>query len=233
MNILITICARGGSKRLPNKHLLDFNGKPLIQWTIDQAKSFPSSSDNHTIDLVLSSDSKKILSLANDILCIDRPFELSTGECGKLPVIRHAVNLLENLRRVSYDIIVDLDATNPLRTIFDIEAALDMAINQGKNVLSGTLSRKNPYFNVVELVKKDIWQTVGKGNFVCMQECPNTVDLNASISVIHRRSLTQMNDVITNMPFLVYLMADYAAFDIDTITDFEIAKLMGEKYGIC
>ena len=44
-NSLITILARKNSKGLPNKHLLLFNGKPLIQWTIEQAKDYAAFND--------------------------------------------------------------------------------------------------------------------------------------------------------------------------------------------
>ncbi len=59
MKVLCTICARGGSKGVKNKNLKKFLGKPLIYYTISQAKKI-----NRFTKIVCSSDSKNILDIA-------------------------------------------------------------------------------------------------------------------------------------------------------------------------
>mgnify|MGYP000028363472 CR=1 FL=1 len=59
MNILITICARGGSKGIPGKNIKLLKGKPLIGYTIDVAKRFAAGMGNTTI--ALSTDSDEII----------------------------------------------------------------------------------------------------------------------------------------------------------------------------
>ena len=65
MKIISIIPARGGSKGIPNKNIIDFHGKPLITWTIEQAM------DSKMIDEVyVTSDSSQILSIAEGMGCI-------------------------------------------------------------------------------------------------------------------------------------------------------------------
>ena len=74
MKIISIIPARGGSKGIPNKNIIDFHGKPLITWTIEQAL------DSKMIDEVyVTSDSSHILSIAEGmgVHTIKRPSKLS------------------------------------------------------------------------------------------------------------------------------------------------------------
>ena len=63
-NILITICARGGSKGIPKKNIFLVNGKPLIAYTIDFAMEFKNHID---CDIILSTDDKMIKKVASEI----------------------------------------------------------------------------------------------------------------------------------------------------------------------
>src|SRR3989338_901559 len=118
MKILCTICARGGSVGVKNKNILSLSGKPLIAHSILQAKK------SGIFDLVaVSSDSKKIRDVAKKWgadFVIERPAELATSTAAKLPAIQHAVLEIERLNTCHFDIIVDLAATSPLRTINDL-----------------------------------------------------------------------------------------------------------------
>ena len=61
MKILITICARGGSKGIPGKNIKKLNGKPLIAYSIEIANKF---SKLYNSDIVLSTDSNEIKTVA-------------------------------------------------------------------------------------------------------------------------------------------------------------------------
>ena len=97
MNILCTICARGNSKGLINKNIIKLNGAPLIKHTIDQAKK-----SKIFKDIVVSSDNRKILSVAKKSgieNMIVRPANLSNDKAGKLGAIKHALLSLEKLKK--------------------------------------------------------------------------------------------------------------------------------------
>ena len=53
--IIALICCRGGSKGIPNKNIKSFCGKPLLSWTIENAKRA-----NVFDKIILSTDSKDI-----------------------------------------------------------------------------------------------------------------------------------------------------------------------------
>ena len=150
MKILCTICMRGGSKGVPNKNLRLLKGKPLMAYTIE--KAIKSELFEH---IIVSTDSEQIaktaLSLGAESWFL-RPAHLATDSSAKLPAIRHAFLESEKRFKENYDILFDLDATSPLRKTKDITKAYNKFINEKSDVLiTGSLSRKNPYFNMVEI----------------------------------------------------------------------------------
>jgi N-acylneuraminate cytidylyltransferase/CMP-N,N'-diacetyllegionaminic acid synthase len=126
MRTLITILARKGSKGLPNKHLLPFNGKPLIEWTIWNAKDYAKGKD---ADIVVATDSMETFNLAGDlgVCAIPRNPKYATDEAGKVDAIRDVWKQREGelwikgneliLSNPIYDCVIDLDVTNPCRTV--------------------------------------------------------------------------------------------------------------------
>jgi CMP-N,N'-diacetyllegionaminic acid synthase len=120
MNVAAIILARGGSKGIPKKNIIDFCGKPLIAWSIEQAAFCESISS-----VWVSSDSEEILSISEryGAQSILRPKELSadssTSESGWL----HAIDVIEG-RVDSVDLVVAMQATSPLREPSDIEGGI-------------------------------------------------------------------------------------------------------------
>ena len=90
MLVLCTICARGGSKGLPNKALKLINDKPLIAYTIEQALN------SKVFDHILVSTDSKIINKKAKSFGADawfiRPKELATDTANKISVIRHALH---------------------------------------------------------------------------------------------------------------------------------------------
>ena len=154
MKILCTICARAGSKGVTNKNLRPINSKPLIVYSIEQAlatKLFD--------QIVVSSDSAEIrnVALANGATyAVERPFELASDTAPKLPVIRHCVESSEK-KFGQFEVIIDLDATAPLRNPEDILGALELLkTTNSDNVITGTPAHRSPYFNLVETNEQGI-----------------------------------------------------------------------------
>jgi len=117
--IVAVIPARGGSKGVPKKNIIDFCGKPLIAWSILQSKSckiidevYVSSDDDEIIDISCEYGAK----------AIHRPRELATDFSTSEEALLHAVSVIEE--KVDIDLVVFLQATSPLREKKDIEEAL-------------------------------------------------------------------------------------------------------------
>lgn len=120
-NIIAIIPARGGSKGIPGKNIMDFCGKPLLAWSILQAKA------TKTVKQVyVSSDDLKILDVAVSFgaLPIIRPAEFATDTATSEQVLLHAIGEIEKLTKKTIDLVVFLQATSPLRTPEDIDESV-------------------------------------------------------------------------------------------------------------
>jgi CMP-N,N'-diacetyllegionaminic acid synthase len=224
MKIVATICARGGSKGVPGKNIRDLCGKPLIVHSIETAQRC------RLIDrIIVSTDSPQIAEIAKNTGAeapFIRPEELATDEAPKLAVIKHAIRFLETEQDYHPDIIVDLDATSPLRTEKDIEACIKIIRDEGAdNVFSVIAAHRNPYFNMVEVVNSRV-QVVKKlaSPAVRRQDAPTVYDMNASIYAWKRDALFN-NDTLFLESTRIYEMPEWAK-DIDNETDFKFAEFL-------
>lgn len=226
MRRLCTICARSGSKGVANKNIRKLLGKPLLTYSISQAKK-----SNLFQAIAVSSDSDEILDIANkwgvDYL-VKRPLNLATDKAPKVPVIQHALQIVEKLSQQYFDVIVDLDATSPLRNISDIKNVVSMLeVKRVSNVITGTPARRSPYFNMVELNSKGVVQLskhLLKPIF-CRQDAPACYDLNASIYAWQREALIN-HQTIFNKDTLLYIMPEERSIDIDSELDFKFVELL-------
>ena len=228
MKILCSICMRGGSKGVKNKHLKKISGKPLLWFTINQAiksKIFDK--------IVVSTDSKKIAQ-ASLFFGVDKVFirdkKLALDNTPKLPVIRNTFIKSENFFNTKFDNLIDLDATSPLRKIHDIKDSYKLFLKEkSDNLISASLSKKNPYYNIIEYDKKKL-SVVKKLNKIpdSRQQTPYTYDMNASI-YIWKRKIILNNDEIFLKNTSLYIMPEDRSVDIDSILDFKIVKYLIER----
>jgi len=231
MRNICTIGMRGGSKGVPNKNLRHLYGKPLMAYTIEQA--LESQLFQH---VVVSTDSDEIAEAARTYgaeAWFLRPQEMATDEAAKLPVIRHALLESEKHYGHSFDVLVDLDATSPLRLTRDITEAYDQFMRENADILiTACPSRKNPYFNMVEKVNGCIRKvkTLDKP-VVRRQDAPQVYDMNASIYIWKRDALLNRDTLFTEKTSL-YVMPEERSVDIDTELDWEFVEFaMGKRLG--
>lgn len=230
MNILITICARGGSKGIPGKNIKNMAGKPLINYSIDQGVKF---AIGKKCVIGLSTDSSEIIEAAKSAgLVTDyrRPEALATDTAGKLGVIADLIKFEEEKRQLKFDYIIDLDVTSPLRTNDDIEAALQIIMEDEHaiNIFSVNPANRNPYFNMVEKNKEGYYELCKKGDFITRQSAPKVYDMNASFYVYRRNFFdTAFSSAITSRS-LIYEMP-HICFDLDHPIDFEFMEYLLEN----
>ena len=229
MSRICTICARGGSKGVKNKNIRNLAGKPLIAHTLEQARA------SGLFDLiVVSSDSPAILDMACNHgadLLVERPTKLATDTAAKLPVIRHCVEEAERISGKRFDVVVDLDATSPLRLVADIQGAVDMLEREKiSNVITAAPARRSPYFNLVELGEDGIVRLSKPPEkpIVRRQDSPKCFDMNASIYVWQRAALFDYPTVF-NADTRLFVMPEDRSTDIDNELDFEIVEFLMKK----
>ncbi len=232
MKRLATICARGGSKSVQNKNLRMLEGRPLIAWTVLQAKA------SAMFDkIVVSSDDKAILMAAIDAgadEAIDRPAVLATDTAAKVPAIHHALVEAERRCSLQFDVLVDLDATAPLRLAQDITGAVSLLESSGAtSVITGAPAHRSPYFNLVER-QADGAVRLSKSPasaVVRRQDAPPCFDMNASIYVWRRDAFIAGPNVLYPDTRL-YEMPSERSHDIDSELDFTIVEFLFARLGI-
>lgn len=236
MNILVTICARGGSKGIPKKNIKDFLGKPLIEYTLIQASTFINqfSSDQNHLDLCVSSDDDEVFKLADSYPCMKfiRSYELSTDNVPKVLVIQHTLHYVEKVNDMQYDYIIDLDVTSPLRTVADISAVFELC-KSDKNCdvsFSAVMSRRNPYFNLVEKDENGEYVSKSKvGIYATRQSAPKCYDMNASIYAYKKEALLKLKYSPLEGKCRVFEMPETYVIDIDEPKDFVAMECLAKN----
>lgn len=228
MNLLISICARGGSKGIPGKNVKHLNDIPLIAYTIRTAQVF---AEKHNADIGLSTDSNEILEVASKYgvnTKYKRPAELATDSAGKIDVISDLIRFQEGAMNKIYDFILDLDITSPLRTQEDLQNALDELIvnREAQNIFSVNPAARNPYFNMVEESKGGYVQLVKDcANIKSRQAAPKVYDMNASFYFYRRRFFTQAYETVITDKSMAFVM-NHICFDLDEPQDFLIMEYL-------
>jgi len=230
--VLCTICARGGSKGVKNKNITLLNGKPLIAYSIEQAKK--TDLFDH---VVISTDSDDIAEIAikyGGEVFFKRDAELSSDTAGKLQVIRDVFVKSEEYYSKTYEYLVDLDATSPLRNVEDIQKSFSQFLRDNNdNLITAMPSRRNPYFNLVEVDKngKVALSKKFEEGMVRRQDAPECYDMNASIYIWKRDAILNQNTLFLNKTGL-YIMPEERSIDIDSPLDLEFVEFILKKKGV-
>lgn len=130
--ILALVPARGGSKGIKRKNITTLGGRPLIEYTIEAALS-----SKYIDAVIVSTDNQEIASVARGMgaqVPFVRPANLATDEARTIDVVLHAVEYLES-KKDEYETLVLLQPTQPLRTAFDIDEALEFHFVHGERSL--------------------------------------------------------------------------------------------------
>ncbi len=224
MNILVTICARGGSKGIPGKNIKTIGGKPLIAYTIEFAKVLQ---EKLGAKISFSTDDTSIKNVAKS-LGIEtnyfRPENLATDSAGKIETIRDLIIYEEKLIGSEYEYILDLDITSPLRTINDVITAFNIFKNNSKaeTLFSVNQATRNPYFNMVEENSNGFFTLVKKNHsegVVSRQSAPRVYELNASFYWYKRVFFNSKYTSPITEKSLIYEMP-HLCFDLDHPIDF-------------
>jgi len=226
MKILVIIPARGGSKGIPNKNIKPLNGKPLIHYTIDEARQIVSDDD-----ICVSTDDPEIIKCVEDyglVVPFVRPEELATDTAGTYEVLLHALNFYEKQGR-HYDVVLLLQNTSPFRKAEQIKEALKLYNDEVDMVVSVKECAANPYYCVFEENEEGFLHVCkGDGNIFRRQDAPKVYEYNGAIYIMNAEKLktTHMHKMQKRVK---YVMDDRSSFDLDTMWDWQMAEMMAKK----
>ncbi len=222
--ILAFIGARQGSKGLKNKNILQFGGKPLICWTIEASLN-----SKYIDNTLVSTDGEKIAQIskaAGANVPFLRPANLATDKALIQEALRHAIKWLKEKNGQTYDYIILLQPTSPLRTTQHIDGAIayyfrhcrssnDTLVSVTKApVKTGWLLEKNSkgYIDFCFDIKG---QKIRRQN-IPRYYLPNGLIYMAPIKRIYKGSFYSS----CTLPFV---MDEEVSIDIDSMEDFEVA----------
>jgi len=213
--VLGVIPARGGSKRLPRKNILECGGKPLIAHTIEAA-----SSSKKITDTIFSTDDAEIREIAQQYGAYApflRPRHLATDETTNKHVMMHALTFMEEQKKKHYHYIVLLQPTAPLRTPEQIDSAIDIISDSEYPTLA---SVSGPHKKRHQIIKKPI----GNNAATIFDNFAHTefYIFDASIYIVNRDYFSDKFSIFSD-PHAVYVNNDMHV-DVDDEGDLFIAN---------
>jgi CMP-N,N'-diacetyllegionaminic acid synthase len=225
MSPLFLIAARGGSKGLPGKNIKLLGGKPLLQYSIEIARTL--APDEH---ICLSSDCQEIIEVAeqNQLeVPFVRPAEFATDESSSRDFIIHALEVYRK-KGIDYDSVVLLQATSPFRNTDHIKEMIQTFTPSQDMVVSVYRPHVNPYFSLFEEDNSGYLKLSKKGEFIRRQDCPEVYAYNGSVYVINAKAIYRKNfrDFVKVKKFV---MDEIHSIDIDNQFDWWIAEMILEK----
>jgi N-acylneuraminate cytidylyltransferase len=219
----VLIPARGGSKGIPNKNLIDVNGKPLIFYTINEAlKVFSRDS------IFVSSDSDEILSYSKSlgVQTIKRPSSISEDNSTSSEVINHFIEIINS--NEDFDIVY-LQPTSPLRTAEHIKESIKKYESLECSSLI-SVCKSSEYINkVFKLDNQFLEPLLGSTNYKeIRQEIPDTFYPNGAIYIFSIKNFLK-NNIIPINNVAPFIMRRVDSIDIDDNIDLDFVRMMLNK----
>ena len=220
-NILAIIPARGGSKGLPRKNIIDLAGKPLIAWTIEASLN-----SKYISKTIVSSDDKEILdiSLEYGAEIIKRPDNLSSDDATSESIVRHVLEYLESIKKI-FDFVVLLQPTSPLRTCKDIDSAFNIMSDSKATAAISVCDIDNKILKTFTKNSAGFLESIvnNKYPFMRRQDLPKVYMPNGAIYIIDIKAFLERNSFLTEKT-VSYLMPQDRSMDIDSFDDIEIVR---------
>jgi len=220
---LSIIPARGGSKRLPRKNVLDLCGKPLISWTIEAALN-----SKYLDEVVVTSDDIEILDIANNmkVMSIERPSHLASDTASTFDAVKHTIDNID-----SYEYIVLLQPTSPLRNATHIDKAIELLEKKDADaVISVTNINHNP------ALSNTLDESLSMKNFINeeylkkrSEDLDKYYKLNGAIYICKTKKLLEEKSFFLRENIFAFIMSVTSSVDIDKKEDFEFANLYLSK----
>lgn len=218
--VLALIPARGGSKGIKDKNITPLCGKPLIAYSILAAKD-----SQYIDDVVVTTDSERIAEIAKVYgACVPflRPAELASDTAKTIDAVLHAVKWLEDNQK-SYDLLVLLQPTQPLRKAEDIDGALELCIQKGiQDVVSVKEVSESPVLMRTIDRNGELKGLLPMQSTIRRQDMPQYYLVDGSVYVNRIETLNQSTSFNDNP--IPYIMDAQCSVDIDEPSDLEQAK---------
>lgn len=216
---LAIIPARGGSKRLPRKNVLDLAGKPLVSWSIEAGLN-----SKYVDKVIVTSDDEEVLKISKQFGAeiIKRPEELANDASATFDAIKHTI---ENLER--YEFIVLLQPTSPLRNEKHINEAIELLhVKNADAIISVSKVEHSPLWS------NTLPEDRSMSHFIQdeiknkrSQDLGEYYRLNGAIYICRTEKLLNEKTFFIKDNIFAYEMDRACSIDIDEEEDFHLAQI--------
>lgn len=218
------IPARGGSKGVPHKNILNLAGKPLIAYTIEAALK-----SKNSRRVIISTDDVRIAEVAKSYgaeVPFLRPAELAKDDTPSLLVIQHAVKYVEENEGHKFDVVVVLQPTSPLRSEKYIDEAVEKLLRTGADsVVTVCEVKHHPFWGFTAKGDK-LYPFSKKGITISRrQDLPEIYAVNGAVYAVRRNVLFEQNSLYGKDTRAV-VMPYEESLDIDNYFDLFIAEMV-------
>lgn len=221
---LAIIPARGGSKGILNKNIMDICGKPLIAYTIEAGKK-----SKYIDEIVVSTDSDAIKDISQQYganVPFLRPEHLSNDSAKSIDLVLHTIDFYKNNNNMCYDYVILLQPTSPLRTFVHVDEAIEKLMESSRSSLvSVREADENPVI-MRSIQNNKLKEVISfEGQNLRRQDLPTFYILNGAIYInsndmlIHKKKFVDED----SMP---YVMSKESSVDIDTMLDAKLVELI-------
>lgn len=219
MKILVIIPARGGSKGIPRKNVRLMNGKPLISYAIQTAKS-----SSFSPDVYVSTDSTEIADISSNYgaKIIDRSKYLAGDMVTLDPVIYDALIRCETDNCCTYDLIITMQPTSPMTTVKTLDSAIQKFLDEQYNTLISVVNK--PHLSWMEKAGKVIPAYEKRLN---RQELPKNYLETGAFVIVDRKSISENSRFGEKVG--VYEVPEREAIDIDNPADWVMTDFLMKK----
>jgi len=216
MKTLIVIPARGGSKRIPRKNVRIMCGKPLIVYSIENAKSLKESID---VDVCVSTDDEELLGIVEKrgVDVIRRPAELATDKVTLDPVIFHAVLEMERIKNCKYDTVITMQATSPTLKAETIKAAIEFFEKSDYDTIISAMNKPHLSWGLKDgVIVKNYEKRLNS------QELPPYYQETGGFLITRRDCVSESGRIGKNVN--IFEISEEEAVDIDTYSDWVLCE---------
>jgi CMP-N,N'-diacetyllegionaminic acid synthase len=228
LKILAIIPARAGSKGLPGKNIKELNGKPLINYSIEEAKK-----SKFINRIIVSTDGVDIANVAQNCgaeVPFLRPKYLATDSALAIDNYKYTLKRLKEESNYVADILVILQPTSPLRIVSDIDKSIDLFIKKNADSVISLCKTENPVERLRKVTKLGKIENYNQGRFIIKNRADyeDVFYPNGAVFVIKPKLLFEKSTYYSNNSY-AYLMPRERSIDIDTQFDFDMAEFIVQR----
>jgi len=232
-NLMILIPARGGSKAIPKKNIVNLRGQPLLAWTSNVALS-----SNLSRHVILSTDSQEVANIGKSLgLSVPflRPPEFAKDDTLQIEVIKHALTEMKKLLNLNFDSVMLLQPTTPFRKEVTLLKAYESFIDEKADTLItvSDLSRidQSTIYLSPKKLKSDLYllhdleEDISAPQGTLRQDFKERWWRNGAIYIFNSSTLLNTNSLYGGKT--IGLSTDLVeSINIDTFSDLNLAKVI-------